>query len=125
MHQQVQLQKENKIYKKQLSEYKKGFSILKNKFNEVNLLNSKLSSAMKFLRNPNLNTKQKESIVEAFDRAKSVREVKLVSRTLSEGVKNATVRRPIINAPVRSVASKKINESYNEEFARQRELAGL
>lgn len=119
------LAKENKSLKKELSEYKKAFGILKNKLDEVNLLNAKLSGAMRFVRNPSLTVKEKEVIVEAFDTAKNVREVKLIAQTFSKGSKISSARKPNINSSIKPVASKKLNEAFGDEFSRQRELAGI
>ncbi len=118
-----QVKAENKEIQKENKEYKKAFGIIKNKFNEVNLLNAKLGGAMKFLRNPNLTLKQKESIVETFDRAKNVGEVKLIVRTLNESYKHASLRRPTVERPTKPASSKRLDESFDNK--RQQELAGI
>ena len=59
---------------------------LKNTINEVNLLNAKLLYTNKLFRNFDLNEKQKVKVVENFDRASSLREVKLVFATLGENL---------------------------------------
>lgn len=110
---------------KELKEYKKAFGILKTKFDEVNLLNAKVNESTKYLRYPGLTMKQKESIVEAFDRARSIREVGLVSKTLAEGIRTASAKRTVPTNVVKPVSSKRVDESYSVEANRLQELAGL
>jgi hypothetical protein len=78
------LQKENR-------EYKKAATYLKRNLQEVNLFNSKLLYTNKLLQSTNLNNKQRVSVIEAFDRAQSLREVELTYKTFSESLKIAGV----------------------------------
>lgn len=111
---------------KELSEYKKAFNILKDKFNEVNLLNVKVTESVKYLKRPGLTLKQKEAIVEAFDRAKTIREVKLVSKTLSEGMKTVVrSQKTVLNNVVKPASSKRFDEAYSVEAKRLQELSGI
>jgi hypothetical protein len=115
----------NRKLRKENVELKKAFNILREKFEDVNLLNSKLAGALKFVRNPNLTIRQKEAIVETYDRAKNVREVKLITATLVENYKIAnSVRKSIIQKPTKSTASR-LTESFNNESSRLQELAGI
>ena len=66
---------------------------LKNTINEVNLLNSKLLFSNKLFRMHSLSESQKMNVIETFDRAVSVREVKLVYTTLAESLVPATSSR--------------------------------
>jgi len=59
---------------------------LRTKINEVNLLNAKLLYVNKLFRKGELTETQKVKIIETFDRAKNVREAKLIYATLSESV---------------------------------------
>ena len=63
---------------------------LKEELNEVNLLNAKLLFSNKLFRNHSLNESQKMKVIENFDRAQSLREVKLVFATLSESFNLST-----------------------------------
>jgi hypothetical protein len=72
--------------KGELEEAYKVIKSLKNTINEVNLLNAKLLYTNKLFRNFDLNEKQKVKVVENFDRASSLREVKLVFATLGENL---------------------------------------
>ena len=71
---------------KDLEEAYKVIKYLRAKINEVNLLNAKLLFSNKIFRNKGLSESQKMKVIENLDRAKSVREVKLVYTTLSESL---------------------------------------
>ena len=88
--------------KSDLEEAYKVIKSLKNTINEVNLLNAKLLYTNKLFRNFDLNEKQKVKVVENFDRASSLREVKLVFATLGENL---------------NVARKTQNRVVKESFA--------
>ena len=70
----------------ELEESYRVIKSLKKTINEVNLLNAKLLYTNKLFRNFDLNEKQKVKVVENFDRASSLREVKLVFATLGENL---------------------------------------
>jgi len=70
-----------------LKEYKDTIGFLREKLNEVNLLNAKLLFTNKLFRGFGLNNNQKLSVVEQFDRTKNLREIKLVYTTLAESFK--------------------------------------
>jgi hypothetical protein len=59
---------------------------LKKDLNEVNLLNSKLLYVNKIFKSNDLSESQKVNIIAAFDKAESVKEVKLVFETVSDSV---------------------------------------
>jgi len=60
---------------------------MRTKLQEVNLLNAKLLFANKLFRSNNLGNDQKLRVIETFDRAGTVREVKLVYSTLAESLR--------------------------------------
>ena len=70
-----------------LKEYKDTIGYLREKLNEVNLMNAKLLFTNKLFRGFGLNNNQKLRVVEQFDRTKSLREIKLVYTTLAESFK--------------------------------------
>ena len=70
-----------------LKEYKDTIGFLREKLNEVNLLNAKLLFTNKLFRGFGLNNNQKLSVVEQFDRTQNLREIKLVYATLAESFK--------------------------------------
>lgn len=76
----------------QLEEYRQTVVFLKNKINEINLLNAKLLYTNKLFRNFPLTESQKVKILESLDRTKSVREVKLVYTTLTESLNEVSAK---------------------------------
>jgi hypothetical protein len=84
----------------QLKEYKDTIGYLREKLNEVNLLNAKLLFTNKLFRSFGLNNNQKLRVVEQFDRAQNLREIKLVYATLAESFKGN--------------GNKKVNESKGQ-----------
>jgi len=83
--------------KSELGEHRKVVKYLRSKLNEVNLLNAKLLFTNKLFRAHGLSNEQKLKVVETFDRARNLREVKLVFSTLAEsfGNQKATASQPI------------------------------
>ena len=82
----------------QLGEHRKVVKYLRSKLNEVNLLNAKLLFTNKLFRAYGLTNEQKLKVVENFDRATNLREVKLVFATLAESFGHgpaSTVKQPI------------------------------
>jgi len=75
---------EVKELKSDLAEHRSVIETLRGKLNEVNLLNAKLLFTNKLFRKHGLNNEQKMKVVEQFDRASNLREVKLVYSTLGE-----------------------------------------
>ena len=67
-----------------LDEHRNVVKYLRSKLNEVNLLNAKLLFTNKLFRSFGLTNDQKMKVVENFDRAHNLREVKLVYSTLAE-----------------------------------------
>ena len=70
--------------KADLDEHRNVIKYLRSKLNEVNLLNAKLLFTNKLFRSFGLTNDQKMKVVENFDRAHNLREVKLVYSTLAE-----------------------------------------
>ena len=81
-----ELQSQNLELQSDLQEAYRVIKSLKGTINEVNLLNAKLLYTNKLFRNFDLNENQKVKVVENFDRASSLREVKLVFATLGENL---------------------------------------
>ena len=65
---------------------------LRSELHEVNLLNAKLLYTNKIFRAKNLQEAQKVKVLEAFDKAETVKEVKLVFETLNSAVKTASTK---------------------------------
>jgi hypothetical protein len=102
---------------------------LREKLNEVNLLNSKLLFSNKLFRAHALTESQKITVIENFDRAKSLREVKLIYATLAESLKNTKVKQlkeSFASKPQASTRPSKAILSESTVMAdRLRKLAGL
>jgi len=116
-----QLHKENNAYKKAVKQ-------LQNEFNDVNLFNAKLIYANKVLRTPGLTKNQKYGIVERFDDAGSINEVKIIYKSLTEGVKIGAAfgQKPKARKSAGVVPSVSNGKSkINEEFTRLQQLSGL
>jgi hypothetical protein len=68
---------------REAAEYKNAAKSLKKQLVEMNLFNAKLLYANKLLQNKKLTVKQQRAIVEALDNAKTLREAKLLYKSLS------------------------------------------
>jgi len=104
---------------------------LRSTINEVNLLNAKLLYTNKLFRTFDLNEGQKMKVIENFDRAASLREVKLVFTTLGENLNvskkpKTVVKESLASKPTASTAPKKEIISEGSQVAdRFKKLAGL
>jgi hypothetical protein len=110
------------------------------KLMEMNLFNSKILHANRFMTRHRLNTEQKRSVVESLDRATSLQEVKRIYTVLESSFKAAgaltetRVRKPHADsqkrrtsaAPDEKVLRESVDKSPNQQsLDRMRELAGL
>jgi len=115
----------------ELEEAYKVIRFLKSKINEVNLLNAKLLFSNKLFRNHSLNENQKMKVIENFDRAHTLREVKLVFTTLAESFNlgsrtKRTIKESYASKASRSTAPKKqVISEGNDLAARWKKLANL
>lgn len=123
------MKKENKELKNELEEAYNAIKIMKSSLNEVNMLNAKLLFTNKLFKAHSLNESQKIKVIDTFDRARTIREVKLVYTTLSESFasKKSLVRESIASKPVASTRpAKQIILSEGDQIAaRFKKLAGL
>ncbi len=130
---------ENKMLRKQVNEAEEVIRYVKTQLNEVNLLNAKLLYTNKLFKEFNMGNEQKMRVVELFDLAKNVREVKLTYANITESLNfgGANVQRksrtsPSVQAITEGlasgvVASTKPKEIISEgKFAsRMKQLAGI
>ena len=121
---------EVKELKSDLEEHRSVIETLRGKLNEVNLLNAKLLFTNKLFRKYGLNNEQKMKVVEQFDRAGSLREVKLVYSTLGESFisvrNNINESKGSASKPVASTKSeKKVISESTELRDRFKKLANL
>ena len=69
-----------------LKEAMETIETLKKELNEVNILNAKLLYVNKIIKANNLSESQKVNVIAAFDKAETVKEVKLVFETVADNV---------------------------------------
>jgi hypothetical protein len=115
--------------KEDMDEMKKELDELRSELHETNLLNAKLLYTNKIFRAKNLKEAQKVKVLEAFDKASNVKEVKLIFETLNEGMVTKTA------APIKEnlgraskaagVAPKQNIVEVDSQVARWQKLAGL
>jgi hypothetical protein len=106
-----------------------GVESLKNEINEVNLLNAKLLYLNKIFRTKNLTENQKAKIIPAFDKATTVKEVKLIFETISENFsyskKQFNESRSLASKPVGVAPKKELIVEVDSQIARWQKLAGI
>lgn len=98
---------EGRINKKQASQLTAALETidtLRSELNEVNLLNSKLLYLNKILKETTLRESQKVKVITAFDKAQTVKDVKLIFETLKES---------LVSIPAKRATKKLVRESKN------------
>ena len=130
-----EVKEENVQLKADLDEHRKVVKYLKSKLNEINLLNAKLLFTNKLFKAYNLNNDEKMKVVETFDRAGNLREIKLVFSTLAESFGYNVTKKT--NASVKNISegaskaggstkpSKKVISEGNDLSDRFKKLAGI
>jgi len=122
---------EKKEMEENLQEAYKVIKFLRSKINEVNLLNAKLLYSNKLFRTYSLNEGQKLKVIENFDRAQNLREVKLLFTALAEnftGNRNKkAIKESFASKPVGSTkpAEKTVLNEGDVLANRFKKLAGL
>jgi len=106
---------------------------LKGQLQEVNLLNAKLLYVNKVFKSSSLTESQKVSVIAAFDKAETVKEVKLVFETVSDNVVGKTTKSTIKEAKL-GMASKatgttaskpEVISEVSDAVKRMQKLAGI
>ena len=106
---------------------------LKSELNEVNILNSKLLYVNKIFKSNNLSESQKVNIIAAFDKAETVKEVKLVFETVSDNIIDVK-KENVSEAKIKGMASKATGTTaskpqgeivLSEAALRMQKLAGI
>lgn len=117
----------------ELNEALETIETLRSDLQEVNLLNSKLLYVNKIFKANNLTESQKVNIIAAFDKAETVKEVKLVFETVSENVV-ATKKENVSESKVKGMASKatgttaskpEVISEVSDAVRRMQKLAGI
>ena len=123
--------------KKDLDEAMETIATLRSELNEINLLNAKLLYTNKVFRGKNLSENQKVKVLGAFDKAETIKEVKLVFETINGSVKAKSTTNKSISESVRTkgsasnltstpkVTKKQPIVESDEMVARFKKLAGI
>ena len=85
--------------------YRGTVNELKKQLVEMNLFNAKLLYANKLMQNKNLSVKQQRAIVEALDNAKTIREAKLLYKSLSESLTRRARGKKLNEGALRTLGS--------------------
>jgi hypothetical protein len=115
---------------KELEEAMNTIATLRSELNEVNLLNAKLLYVNKLFKSKNLTEAQKVKVINAFDRAETVKETKNIFETLQESLNVAPAKNSIkeslsyASKPV-GVADRKPIVENNDFVLRMQKLAGI
>lgn len=130
---------ENAKLKAQLKEAYDTVTFLKGQLNEINLLNAKLLYTNRLFKEFSMPTERKMKLVEMFDLAKNVREVKMTYATIVESLnfgadtkkktssKVQTITEGMASAPVAGTAPKGIitESAKSEMVSKFQKLAGI
>jgi hypothetical protein len=115
----------------ELNEALETIAILKSELNEINLLNAKLLYANKIFKAKNMNESQKAKVLGAFDKAETVKEVKVVFETLNENFKPAkkNTHEGVVGSASKATLAPKTTKKpiveSNEMVNRFKKLAGI
>ena len=114
-----------------LNEYRRAVHALKGQLNEMNLFNAKLLYVNKLMQNRNLSTRQQKVIVEALDNAKTLREAKLLYKSLTSSLNKKTrnlsenrIRRTLGSASKSARSAQRLDEGAGS-MNRWAVLAGI
>ena len=123
--------RKNRTLGKKLGQYRSAVETLREQLTDLNLFNAKLLYVNKLLQNKDVSSSQRRTVVESIDNAKSLREVKLVYRTLTEsftkgnsGVLRESATRRTLGSSSR-VAGRSSSDSASAEVNRWAVLAGI
>lgn len=122
-----QLKAENDALRQENKKYEKALISVKKQMDEINLFNARLAAATDLMRNVSLTKDQKEKVVEHFDAARTLGEVKRTHSILKEAYKTAEkpVRKARVSRPnVQSVVTENTEVKENNSYDRLAKLAG-
>ena len=124
--------KEEDTHEGEMDEAVETINKLQEELNEVNLLNAKLLYLNKIFKSNNLTESQKANTIASFDKAETVKEVKLVFETVSENLTTSTTKKPMnevkgMASKAAGVAPKKpeMIVETSEAVLRMQKLAGI
>ena len=119
--------------KSELTQALETIEHLQSQLSEVNLLNAKLMYVNKVFKSNNLNETQKVNIIAAFDKAETVKEVKLVFETVSDSVVTKKTTKGVnesklgaASKPTGTTAAKpEVISEVSDAVKRMQKLAGI
>jgi len=124
--------KKGKKDEKELDEAVSTIEILRNELNEVNLLNAKLLYVNKILKSKNLSEENKIKVINAFDKATTPNEAKLVFEALNESIDAKETKSVVKEGIIKGFASKPAGNApnkqiieINDQVTRMQKLAGI
>jgi hypothetical protein len=124
--------RENRALKGKLHEYRSAVETLREQLTDLNLFNAKLLYVNKLLQNKDLSTTQRRSIIEALDSAGTLREVKLLYKSLTESLDKSkagnlseSFTRRALGSSSRPSSSASPRATEGGEFDRWARLAGI
>lgn len=127
---------ENAALQAELAEYREAVTLLRDKLQEVHLLNAKLLYTNKLFQKGKLSNEQAVRVLDSFDRAKTLREVKMVYALMVENIKavrtegrvpsrKTVVTEGLASRATASTAPKKEQLVENSHIQRLQYLAGI
>ena len=125
--------RKNRSLKNKLNEYRSAVETLREQLTEMNLFNAKLLYVNKLLQNKDVAPSQRKSIIEALDDARSLREVKLLFKSLTESIQKPkrnkrlteSVARRALGSSSKATQSSSSSSRVETEMSRWAELAGI
>ncbi len=125
--------RKNRSLKNKLNEYRSAVETLREQLTEMNLFNAKLLYVNKLLQNKDVAPSQRQSIIEALDDARSLREVKLLFKSLTESIQkpkgnkrlSESAARRALGSSSKAVQSSASSTRAEAEMGRWAELAGI
>jgi len=121
--------KNEEVEEGDIEEMKEELDELKGELSEVNLLNAKLLYTNKLFRSRSLTESQKVKVLSTFDKATSVKEVKLVFETLSDSLTTSQVVKENKGSASRPTGGASKNPQpileSNDQVRRWQKLAGI
>jgi hypothetical protein len=118
----------------ELNEALTTIETLQKELNEVNILNAKLLYVNKIFKSNNLSESQKVNVIAAFDKAETVKEVKLVFETVADNFTNPQPAKRRAIKETKGMASKatgttaskpEVISEVSDAVRRMQELAGI
>ena len=123
--------KKHEATKKELAEAIETINTMKSELNETNLLNAKLLYVNKIFKANNLTESQKVNVIASFDKAETIKEVKLVHETVSETFITKPAKKAIkehrgsASQATASTAKPEVISEVSDAVRRMQKLAGI